>query len=402
MDSGLSWSGRERNCAYLNLGERRFVDISAATGLDFIEDGRGVARVDADGDGDEDLWLRNRTGPTLRFIENLAEARTDFIGLRLTGVTCNRDAVGARVEVSAGGRSYVREVRAGEGYLAQSSLELSIGLGGAEAIDELTVSWPGGELERFEGARAGTRYSLIQGAGTAEPLAERAVARGAASGTGFESMAPGARVVLRTPLPLPTTLLSSLRPAGGSGQRALLLNLFATWCAPCKTELVEFAERATELSYVGLDVLPICLDASDDAQRAKSYFEQGISPHMASEAPFDLYPADDKQLATIRVLLEHLIPKTGDAPVPTSLLVDKHGMIQVMYLGPVSVDQLLSDTDSFGMQPEKVPVRSSHPGRWFYGMPRNLEGLASAMRAAGLTDHAAYYGALHNLTRRRR
>ena len=70
MNEGLSWSGNERNVCYLNLGDGRFVDASFVSGLDFADDGRAAATVDWDGDGDLDLWLKNRTGPQLRFMWN--------------------------------------------------------------------------------------------------------------------------------------------------------------------------------------------------------------------------------------------------------------------------------------------------------------------------------------------
>ena len=46
MNRGVSWSGRERNCVYMNLAGERFVDASFASGLDFADDGRAVAVVD--------------------------------------------------------------------------------------------------------------------------------------------------------------------------------------------------------------------------------------------------------------------------------------------------------------------------------------------------------------------
>jgi len=56
-----SWSGRERNCAFLNCGGSRFADVSAISGLDFADDGRALAVVDWDQDGNLDLWFHNRT-----------------------------------------------------------------------------------------------------------------------------------------------------------------------------------------------------------------------------------------------------------------------------------------------------------------------------------------------------
>src|SRR5262245_5873172 len=77
LRQGRSFSSRERNCCFLNLhgsgvpGESsRFATISAATGIDFPDDGRGLALCDWDHDGREDLWVANRTGPRVRLLLN--------------------------------------------------------------------------------------------------------------------------------------------------------------------------------------------------------------------------------------------------------------------------------------------------------------------------------------------
>ena len=102
---GRSWGGRDRNCAFLNLGSGRFADISSASGFDFPDDGRAVARVDWDQDGDLDLWVVNRNGPQLRLLVNEVNSGHHWLALRLVGngTTTNRDAIGARVEVDIAG-----------------------------------------------------------------------------------------------------------------------------------------------------------------------------------------------------------------------------------------------------------------------------------------------------------
>ena len=96
---GRALSGRERNCCFLNTREERFADISAASGLDVADDGRSVAVVDWDHDGDLDLWINNRSGPQVRFFRNDVATDHHFLAVRLEGRTSNRDAIGARVEV---------------------------------------------------------------------------------------------------------------------------------------------------------------------------------------------------------------------------------------------------------------------------------------------------------------
>ena len=105
---GRSFSGRERNVAYLNLGKstrsetatndaEQFANVSGAIGIDFPDDGRGLVKVDWDGDGDLDFWISNRSAPRLRFLRNDIPQNKNSISLRLTGngTSSNRDAIGA-------------------------------------------------------------------------------------------------------------------------------------------------------------------------------------------------------------------------------------------------------------------------------------------------------------------
>ena len=94
---GRSFSGKERNCCFLNTRDGHFADVSSATGLDHIDDGRTVALSDWDRDGDLDLWLANRTGPRLRFMRNELGKGDRFVAFRLRGDPgrgCSRVRVG--------------------------------------------------------------------------------------------------------------------------------------------------------------------------------------------------------------------------------------------------------------------------------------------------------------------
>ena len=141
LRSGRSLSGHERNCCFLNTRGQRFADVSAAAGLDFIDDGRVVALSDWDYDGDVDFWIANRSGPQIRYLRNNFGPGNHFVALALQGVRSNRDAIGARVTVIVHGSSgntpskQSQTLRAGEGYLSQSSKWLHFGLGDAKQID---------------------------------------------------------------------------------------------------------------------------------------------------------------------------------------------------------------------------------------------------------------------------
>ena len=178
---GHSFSGHERNCAFLNLGDNvktgtRFSDVSACLNVDVPDDSRGLAVTDWDQDGDLDFWLANRTGPRVRLMLNPCNddqsASKSFVALQLVGVSCNRDAIGARVELATanGAKSQYRTVRAGDGFLSQSSRVLHFGLDASDPIVRVRVRWPGtSEYQTFDSIQAGHRYRLVQGKAGAQP-----------------------------------------------------------------------------------------------------------------------------------------------------------------------------------------------------------------------------------------
>ncbi len=163
---GRSLNGYERNCLFRNDGDGTFTDTAYVDGADRIEDGRGIAVFDYDQDGALDLVLRNYDQPA-QLLRNRGGAG-HWLELKLVGVRSNRDAVGARVTVRAGGRRQVREVHAGSGYLSGSSLVQHFGLGRATRIDSLEVRWPSGRRTRIGPLEADQQLLLSEGA--AEPV----------------------------------------------------------------------------------------------------------------------------------------------------------------------------------------------------------------------------------------
>ena len=96
IEQGRSFSGKEKNCVYLNTGNNDlFTDVSFSSGLDFSDDGRSVASVDWDHDGDLDLFISNRNAPRIRFLKNnLKDSKGSvMIKLKGNGVNSNLDAI---------------------------------------------------------------------------------------------------------------------------------------------------------------------------------------------------------------------------------------------------------------------------------------------------------------------
>ena len=85
--------------------------------------------------------------------------------MRCAGKVTNRSAIGARVELTSGGKTQAREVRSGGGYLSQNDLRIIFGLGAAESVESLVVRWPGGKRERFRVAVVDRYVTVTEGAG---------------------------------------------------------------------------------------------------------------------------------------------------------------------------------------------------------------------------------------------
>jgi hypothetical protein len=138
----------------LNDRGRRFVDVSKQAGPDFQEEfmGRGSAVGDYDNDGDLDILVLN-LGQRPRLLRNDGGNRANWTMIRLVGTSSNRDGIGARVRVSAAGRTQTRLRVSSSGYLSQSDPRLHFGLGDAKRIDRIEIRWPSGRLQTLEGQR---------------------------------------------------------------------------------------------------------------------------------------------------------------------------------------------------------------------------------------------------------
>ena len=131
------------------------MDVARPTGSDSIKDARGVAVADFNSDGRLDLVMNNNNETPVLYLNNLKKVGNS-IELKLIGTTSNRDAIGARVRLTAGGKTMTRQVEAGSGYASQMMLPLHFGLGNAASVDSIEICWPNGEIERYEGEQLGT------------------------------------------------------------------------------------------------------------------------------------------------------------------------------------------------------------------------------------------------------
>ena len=378
---GHSWSGNERNRLFLNRGGT-FSDVSAVSNLDHDGDGRALAVVDWDRDGDLDLCYRNRTAPRIQLMLNNHVGRgeqgaRDSLTVKLEGTSGNRDAIGAVVEVLAAGQEgerLVKSVRAGDLFLSQSSRWLHFGLGAPAEIREIRVLWPGQMgWESFAGARAGGRYLLVEGSGTAAPDDS-----GRPSASGLEPSA-GASSTATSPQSLPSVLLPARIPlpplgyrnaagqpqllAGGSEGQPRLVVLWSASCERCRRELASLGQAADQLRDAGLQVTALSVDSgmgNDGRSQAYDLVDTLKWPSAWGFIELDaLARLDEFQ----RALFDLSVPLA----VPLSFLCDRAGNVSAIYRSHSPVEALLRDHEATRIANNEKLHALAPPfaGRWF-------------------------------------
>ena len=165
-----SLNGRERNVLFRNNGDETFTEVAWINGADRVEDGRGLAVLDADRDGHLDLVLRNfhQSAGLLRNDRDLGH----WISFELIGTRSNRDAVGARIRLRSGDHWQTRVVTTGSGYLSDSSRRQHFGLGDATRADEVVIDWPSGERSLLRDLAVDRLHTVSE---KAEPTADAGV-----------------------------------------------------------------------------------------------------------------------------------------------------------------------------------------------------------------------------------
>jgi len=167
---------RQRNQVYRNLEGRTFQDVTEACGpgFDIVDSSRGTAFGDYDNDGDIDILVAN-SGSGLNLLRNDGGNRGSWLMVRLEGAAgrspggTNRDGVGAKVVVTAGGRPLVETVSRGKSYLSVSDFRLHFGLGRAETVERLEVHWPSGTVDIVEDLPARQEVMIREGVGWVLP-----------------------------------------------------------------------------------------------------------------------------------------------------------------------------------------------------------------------------------------
>jgi len=170
----------QRNQLFRNSGDGSFFEVSgsAGYGLKLQDSSRGVTMGDYDNDGDIDLFIvNNNTYASL--LNNEGGNAGNWLNIKLMGTSSNRDAIGARVKVTAGSLSQTKEVRSGSGYLSQSDMRLNFGLDDLATVESVEIRWPSGTIESFRDVKSNQFIVIVEGdkkfsvAGTTEKMRDK-------------------------------------------------------------------------------------------------------------------------------------------------------------------------------------------------------------------------------------
>lgn len=143
------------------LGKNGWTDITVEAGLAGLIPAfpRGVALADYDGDGDADILVTSNGGPAV-LLENRGGERNFSLQMITRGLSSNRQGIGTKVEVQAGGLWQKQEVSGGSGYLSQNDPRLTFGLGERGQADFVRFLWPGGVLQAEMEKPAGEPFTV--------------------------------------------------------------------------------------------------------------------------------------------------------------------------------------------------------------------------------------------------
>jgi len=314
---GFSFSGYERDPLYLNLGGKKFTDISGVSGIDSITDGRAGVFADFDNDGDLDVFSTTIQNQAHLLFRNNVGQDNNFLRVALEGdgKTVSRDAYGSvvRVKTSAGIETKIKS--GGSGFISQNDSRLHFGLGKDGRAESVEVTWANGEVERFEGeTAAGSTLLLKKGSGKTQILT---VGKSKLPDPLTKAEIFALSLKIKIGKPLPDVALKTLAGAPSSMKeqmkagRRTLINVWATWCVPCAKEMPELEKLRPLLAARGVDLIGLNVDAEKNVN---------IKGYVANKRV--AYPI----LVGGTVAIEQLYA-TDELSVPLTILVDEKGIV---------------------------------------------------------------------------
>ncbi len=163
MLKGISYA--EPKQLFHNEGDGRFAEVIGSDQLGdlaFPTVSRGVAVGDYDNDGRLDILVNNQNGPAQLF-HNEIHNGNHWIRFKTVGVRSNRDGIGTKITIMAGGVRQTAFVHSGSSYLSASDMRVYFGLGRSRTVDSVEIRWPSGTRDLLRRLSADKTYIVTEG-----------------------------------------------------------------------------------------------------------------------------------------------------------------------------------------------------------------------------------------------
>jgi tetratricopeptide (TPR) repeat protein len=392
-----TWSGYERNVFYANNRDGTFSDVSGAIGLDFIEDGRAFALADFDGDGRQEVFLKNRNGPQLRILKNVIKTLPPSIAFRLRGTKSNRDAIGASVTIETSTGKQTQMLQAGSGFLSQHSKQIVFGLGESAGTVQASIRWPSGLVQKLKDLPPDHVVWVEEGRDPARMEAFRPITQRSFTNSGHPSE-PTRPAQDELPEALETWLLApiaapdfSLNDFGGrpwtltESRGKIVLLLF--WSSKTRN----WQEGLNSLDHVGqrlhaqAQVFAVNVDGGEDKAIQSWLRDRHFS--------FPILRATGDVAAIYNLLYRQMFDRHRDMSLPAAFLIDGKGEIVKVYQGSVDFAHIESDSPQIPASPEeRVAKALPFPGlSSTFEFERNNLSYGSVFFQRGYMDQAALF-----------
>ncbi|MDG1136815.1 MAG: CRTAC1 family protein [Phycisphaerales bacterium] len=170
--NGVSGDNRDFNVLFENTGDGTFIDSSEMSGV--LRTGKRIHRAaifgDYDNDGKVDFYVVNNGEESYDeesdrhgvLYHNDSDSG-NYLKVKLAGTTSNKDAFGTKLKLVIGDKAFIREHVSGEGYFSSNAQEVHFGLGDADKIDSLAITWPDGKIQIITDIKPNQTLSLIEG-----------------------------------------------------------------------------------------------------------------------------------------------------------------------------------------------------------------------------------------------
>ncbi len=336
-----SLSGMERNKMFLNSEGTKFQDLSPLSGTDSVADGRSFAIWDYDHDGWQDIALINTNDPHFQIFHNnhpkTPQAKHGFVAIRFVGGNRTsqpddrwacRDGYGAVAAVRVGKLNMVRELRCGEGFAAQNSSTLIIGIGDNQNADAVSVRWPSGKEQVANEIRSGSLITFFENPADAPD----------GSGYWIESYIPATGSGIDNPVVADRGLFLFDVPELQSDNAELrVFFTMATWCTACRQHSDFIAELMDRFAGERVAFYGVPIDLADDTEKLVQYEQQ-------QKAPYTILSNLSAQQRTM--VADHLKNQLNSDAMPGTIVTDSAGNSIEELLGIPTVSDLFSMLDA--------------------------------------------------------